>query len=88
MTALFVKIFDRTPPYKHDLYLLAEKCGIKLSDERINDLKAINEFNIQTRYPEYKQEFYKKCAPEFIKQEMKKIEELRTWIQNIIDNTP
>lgn len=30
LKALYVKIFDRTPPYKHDLYLLAEKCGINL----------------------------------------------------------
>lgn len=70
LKALFVKRFNAVPPYKHDLYLLAEKCGIALSDTDINDLKIVNEFNIQARYPEYKNDFYKKCTTEFVVSEL------------------
>ena len=85
--ALFVKQFNLTPPYKHDLYILAEKLKIDLSEEVISDLKIINEFNIQSRYPDYKNEFYKKCTKEFVETELKRIEKHRKWLQDIINST-
>ncbi len=87
LKALFVKQFNLSPPYKHDLYLLTEKLNINLTEEIINDLKIVNEFNIQARYPDYKNEFYKKCSREFVETELKRIEKLRKWIQDIINNT-
>jgi len=62
LKALYVKIFDQTPPYKHDLVLIAEKCNLELNDETVTDLKIINEFNIQARYPDYKNEFAKRST--------------------------
>ena len=53
----------------------------------INDLKIVNEFNIETRYPDYKNDFYKKCTKEFVEIELRRIEKLRKWIQYIINNT-
>lgn len=86
LKALFVKNFNVTPPYKHDLYLLVEKLNIPFTEEILNDLKIVNEFNIQARYPDYKNDFYKKCTKEFV--ELTRIEKLRKWIQDILDNTP
>jgi HEPN domain-containing protein len=85
--ALFVKKFDSTPPFKHDLYLFAEKLDLHLTEKIINDLKIINEFNIEARYPDYKNDFYKKCTKEFVETELKRIEKLRKWILNIINST-
>ncbi len=87
LKALFVKFYNQTPPYKHDLVLLAEKCNLPLSDELVTDLKLINEFNIQTRYPDYKHEFYKRSTIQFVEEELKRIERLREWLLSIIDNT-
>ncbi|MFA4922770.1 MAG: HEPN domain-containing protein [Ignavibacteriaceae bacterium] len=86
LKALFVKLFDVTPPYKHDLYLLAEKCKLSLNEQVISDLKIINEFTIQARYPDYKNDFYKKCTIEFVETELKRIGKLRLWIQDILKN--
>ena len=88
LKALFVKNFNVTPPYKHDLYLLVEKLNIPFTEEILSDLKIVNEFNIQARYPDYKNDFYKKCTKEFVEFELIRIEKLRKWIQDILDNTP
>ena len=87
LKAIYVKLFDQTPPFNHDLVLLAEKVKLPLSDETTSELKIINEFNIQTRYPEYKNDFYKRCTKEFVDLEIKRIERLREWIKSILDNT-
>ena len=86
LKGLFVKIYDQTPPYKHDLLLLADKCNLKITEEIANDLKFVNEFNIQTRYPDYKNEFYKRCIDTFVREELKRIARLREWIQSTIAN--
>jgi HEPN domain-containing protein len=87
LKALFVKLYNETPPYKHDLVLLSAKCNIILNDEQQVDLKIINSFNLEARYPDYKQSFYKKCTHEFVSQELKRINKNRLWIKNIIENT-
>ncbi len=87
LKAIYVKLFDQTPPFNHDLALLAEKVKLPLSDEITSELKIINEFNIQTRYPEYKNDFYKRCTKEFVDLEIKRIERLREWIKSILVNT-
>lgn len=49
-------------PYIHDLVRLAEMAQLNLSDEQLDILDTANEFNIRSRYPEYKLLFYKKCT--------------------------
>ncbi|MEW6703175.1 MAG: HEPN domain-containing protein [Bacteroidota bacterium] len=58
-----------------------------MSDEITSELKIINEFNIQTRYPEYKNDFYLRCTKEFVDFEIKRIERFREWIKSILANT-
>ncbi|MEK6552466.1 MAG: HEPN domain-containing protein, partial [Bacteroidota bacterium] len=87
LKALYVKLYEQTPPYKHDLVLIAEKCNLELTDEIVTDLKIINEFNIQTRYPDYKNEFIKLSTKSFVKTELKRIKRVREWIKSIIANT-
>jgi HEPN domain-containing protein len=84
LKAIFVKKFELTPPFNHDLVILAEKINLPLSEETITEFKIINDFNIQTRYPEYKNDFYKRCTEEFVNDEIKRIVRLREWIKNIL----
>jgi len=87
LKAAYVKIFNTVPPYKHDLVLIAEKCNFSMDDETRIDLKIINEFNIQARYPDYKYSFYEKCTADFVDFEIKRIGKVRQWIKDIIENT-
>ena len=46
----------------HNLVGLAEISNIKIDEAKKINLDKINDFNIEVRYPEYKNEFYKLCA--------------------------
>jgi HEPN domain-containing protein len=54
--AAYAKLKEETPPFTHDLVLLAEKNGLfeMMSDEQKAFVIALNPLNIEARYPEYK----------------------------------
>ncbi|KAF0153153.1 MAG: HEPN domain-containing protein [Ignavibacteria bacterium] len=66
----------------HDLNKLASFAKLELSEEQKDILDEITLFNLETRYPDYKLEFYKKCTKEFTTASIEKILELRTWLKN------
>lgn len=80
LKACYVKNVEAVTPRIHELYKLALKSGLELSDEQKDALQYITLFNIEARYEEYRREFYKKCTREFAEENMAKIEELRIWL--------
>lgn len=84
LKALFVDKNDNTiPPKIHNLVRLAELAKIELNDEQKFFLDKINDFNIQTRYPDYKLAFYKRCDAEYGNQQLRKIKEFYTWFSSL-----
>jgi len=71
---------NKTPPYTHNLLMIASKTKLSLTTEQEKLLLELNQFNLRTRYPDYKLEFYKKCAPEFTEKYFNKIKELYKWL--------
>jgi len=54
-------------------------------DERTEDLlDLISTFNINARYPDYKQAFYKKCTDEYTKERVVEMKEVIAWLKNLI----
>jgi HEPN domain-containing protein len=84
LKALFVQKFDESPPYTHRLTYLAEKTGLTTSPEKLELLEIITDFNLETRYPDEKFSFYKKCTKEFTEAYLRKIEELKEWLLQLI----
>ena len=86
LKALYAKINQENPypPKIHNLNILAEKCNIKLDDRKIKILMTCNSFNISARYEDYKDEFYKKCTEEYTYEQIKNIEEVRTWLKEML----
>ncbi len=79
--ALYVKKNDnKMPPKIHSLVRLAELSSLNIEGDIKESLDKINDFNLETRYPEYKNEFYKLCTKEFAEQNFNKIKELRNWL--------
>jgi HEPN domain-containing protein len=70
-----------TPPKTHNLLLLVRISELQLEESQLENLKVINEFQIETRYPEYKSEFRKKCTLEFTTYWYTIIEEIYTWLK-------
>ncbi len=71
---------NKVPPFTHNLSAIANKTKLKLSVEQETLLLEINQFNIRTRYPDYKFGFYKKCTPEFTQDYFSKIKGLYQWL--------
>ena len=85
--ALFIKKNDddATPPRSHDLALLAEKAGLRSTEKEKDTLDLITTFNINARYPDYKQEFYRKCTKEYTASAIEKIQEIRQWLISLLN---
>jgi HEPN domain-containing protein len=72
------------PPKTHNLKKLADEAKFQLRENDAETLLEINDFNLETRYPDYKFEFYKKCTKEFAEGYIIKIKELHKCIVNQI----
>jgi len=80
LKALFVERNDNNiPPKIHNLVRLAELSRIEMNDEQKFFLDKASDFNTQTRYPDYKLEFYKTCDADYAKENLAKIKELYKW---------
>ena len=83
LKSIFVSINDNeNPPKTHNLVRLAELSKIELNDEQKYLLDKINDFNIQTRYPDYKMEFYKRCDEVYANEWLGKIREFYKWLKS------
>jgi HEPN domain-containing protein len=71
-------------PYIHNLQRLAEMLDIKLTDDQTEKLITITRFNLESRYPDQKRSFRKKCTKEFTENELKKIKDIFKWLKSMI----
>ena len=81
LKASVVKKINTHSPFTHDLRRLAKLSQIEFNEEYIKWLDIISTFNLNTRYDDYKQDFYKKCTAEFTGKWIKNIKQLREWIK-------
>ena len=65
----------------HNLLRIAEKDGMELTEAQQIFYSTVTGFNINARYDDFKQSFYKKCTKEFTLDWISKIEENREWIR-------
>ncbi len=80
LKGLIVKEEKDHAPMTHNLTFLAGKLDIEFSKERIQLLQEMNDFNIEARYPDEQNEFYKKATKEFARRYVSKTKELREWL--------
>ena len=86
LKALYAKNNKGAPyaPKTHDLLYLSEKLNIELTEEQEVTLNEITTFNLSTRYDDYKRAFYDKCTDEYTEEQIKKIEEVKVWIETML----
>lgn len=87
LKALYAKNNKGAPyaPKTHDLLYLAEKLNLKLTEEQEVTLNEITTFNLSTRYDDYKRAFYNKCTDEYTKEQIIKLEEVKLWLEKILE---
>ncbi|TAN12759.1 MAG: HEPN domain-containing protein [Chitinophagaceae bacterium] len=82
LKAHYVKKFQTHAVFTHDLLRLAKKTELDLPANYLDWLDEITTFNLNTRYPDYKQNFYKLCTKKFTFTQIERIESIRTWLKN------
>lgn len=80
--AHYVKNQKKHALFTHDLLRLATNAGLKFNDETEEWFDEISTFNINARYDNYKQDFYKLCSKEFASLWSERIIKLRVWLIN------
>ena len=74
---------DDVPPYIHNHKRLAEGCGLyeQLSDDQKDFINAISTYNIQARYPEYKEQLARVLTPATCKNLIEETKNFQSWIR-------
>lgn len=80
LKAFYVQNKKEIPPKIHNLVRLAENTGISFTNEQLTLLADINDFNIESRYPDFKFSFYQICTREFTEKQFSTIKELHQWL--------
>ncbi len=81
LKAHYVKDTGQTPPKIHDLVKLADKTNLNLSKEQKEFLLKVNNYNIETRYPDYKSAVSKTITKEYSEKNFNDIKELYQWLK-------
>lgn len=67
---------SEVPPKTHNLEKLVRETELELKDDDLAWLVQANDFNLETRYPDYRMEFSKRATREFSLENIQKIKEL------------
>ena len=88
LKAYYAKINKGAPhaPKSHDLVYLASKMELNLTDEQEDLLNTITRFNIDGRYDDYKNQFYNLCNKDYTSNSIIKINKVRNWLLDLIDD--
>jgi HEPN domain-containing protein len=82
----YAKLKNTTPPFKHDLKYLARETGLGalLSNNQISFIDKLNPFNIEARYPDYKNKIAQGLTDENTQMIFDQTKELIQWIKQKI----
>lgn len=70
------------PPKIHNLVTLAKKSNIRLTQEQMKNYLLINNFHLEARYQDYKDDFKKIATKEFARQYLNIIKKEYQWIKS------
>lgn len=75
------KLKDHAPPI-HNLVRLARMADLHLDEKTEESLIMITGFNIESRYPDLKRSFRKKCTLSFTDEQMMEIRRIFEWLRS------
>ena len=76
----YVKVVGKQAPYSHSPRYLAQQASLELNEEQKELLRTVTRFNIETRYPSEKSDFYKLCTKDYTEGYLKRIKEFYQWM--------
>ena len=86
--AIWVKDNDEnTPPFTHNLEQLYNQTELNINNSLVDLLPMINTWNIEGRYQDYKDKFYKRCTPEYTKEKLEQVVNLKECLIEKLQET-
>jgi len=77
---------ERTPPRIHDLEHLYSEAELQLNVEQIDLLRVMNSWNLEGRYQDYKDKFYKNTTEEYTGKKISEVDKLKAWLLSEMQN--
>ncbi len=83
LKAYYVKAYNQTAPFSHNLSYLARKAGLyeDFSEEQKSFIDILEPMNIECRYPSHKERLFQSLTEERCKEILKNTKELQQWIK-------
>ncbi len=81
LKGLIVKEARDQAPYTHSLSYLAGKLSLEFSKEQLALLEEMSDFNMEARYPDERNQFYKTADRKFAKRFLASAGGLREWLK-------
>jgi HEPN domain-containing protein len=85
LKALIVKTAKDHAPFTHSLTFLASKIKIEIPEPILDKFAEYTEFHIESRYPDEKRDFYRRCTQEFAREKFAEIEEVYQWLMQKLE---
>lgn len=82
--AVYISRKNGPAPYVHNLPFLAGKCDLDIDKDMAEDLREISNFNINARYDDYKETFYKKATRTYGEKYRLIIKNIEKWLKKEI----
>ena len=87
LKAHWVKDNEETnPPRTHDLDQLYSQTTLQLSAEQLDLIRVMNAWNLEGRYQDYKDKFYRDTTPAYTKNKIDQVDSLRLWLLSEMQN--
>jgi HEPN domain-containing protein len=83
LKGFFAETKKQTPPFKHNLTLLSEKCGLydSMSAEQKELLDMLEPLQVEARYPTYKKKLLESLNEGNCSRLVVQTEELMSWVK-------
>jgi HEPN domain-containing protein len=72
------------PPKTHNLLILVAQTLLEPDEEQTKLLSRINQFQLDGRYPDYKQNMYKIASKTYTEEILIEIESIKTWLETTL----
>ena len=73
---------DTNAPRVHNLVYLLKQTNLELNNDDEDFLNRFNDFQLEGRYPDYKQKIYKLCTLDYTNKIFKEVEKIKEWLIN------
>ena len=75
---------ENHPPRIHNLVYLLEESDIAISDEHKDFLLVLNDFQLEGRYPDYKEKIYRYCKRKIASKYIAQSIIVKRWLHSIL----